>query len=184
MALWTSSAAVNDDDFFGTDGDDCAADHHPDTMAVQDAAAASEQYKTLGYHETYDSSLEAALQDGFVLGYRETYTTATRLGSMLGQIAISQKLRVPMSKNPSQNAFGSATTTGGEDQIGDRDCACILTIGRIRQVLESFNTESGNQIYPAAPSLSNAYPSSTVEGPLTKLVDLENEMKILLNVDD
>jgi hypothetical protein len=56
-------------------------------LAMRETAALERQHWSLGYHETYAESEEAALQEGFENGYRDTYDVATCLGELLGQYA-------------------------------------------------------------------------------------------------
>jgi hypothetical protein len=101
--MWTRSSR-QEDYFFGADGDDEMAhdgvarcdthksDPFTNGLAFHEAAAVEERYRTLGYHETYESSREATLQGGFTHGYTQTFPIALNIGRLLGQAAIAQKL--------------------------------------------------------------------------------------------
>lgn len=116
MALWTRpNVEDNDDDeFFGEDGESdddywCPDDRlvgneqgqkcstlgpiHPRKgLAEHEVAAVEAHYQTLGYHETYESSQEATLQEGFVAGYTENFDTAFQIGAWLGRAAAVHRI--------------------------------------------------------------------------------------------
>jgi hypothetical protein len=86
----------DEDDFFGADEE--APDHdHSDLVGIgesqlhsglqaADLSAEQVRFRTLGYHETYDSCKGEHLQAGFQNGYQSTYDDAHRVGELIGRV--------------------------------------------------------------------------------------------------
>jgi hypothetical protein len=178
MALWTrSSQATDEDDFFGTDDDHdsvqrqhCPDGHHLwEGLAVKEYAAVEERYKTLGYHETYESSQESTLQDGFTKGYCESFDTAIRIGSLLGQAAASKLLQ---QKLQPQNTSKSTL---------QNDTPYLVAASRIRNLILSANTAyEGGSIHDVGKDNSAAATEPRIQQRV--LENLENEIKSLLGI--
>lgn len=93
---------IDEDDFFGDDGEATDRDHrclididgsqsHSGLQAA-DSKAEQERFRTLGYHETYDTSKEERLQAGFQDGYLSTYEDAHRIGELMGRVIMKSKV--------------------------------------------------------------------------------------------
>jgi len=139
MALWTSSSQ-KEDDFFGDDDDDDPQQHdqpycldESNGMAARDAAAADAHHRTLGYHETFETSQQQTLQEGFAAGYQETFDIARNIGLLLGSEAAS-RLNVATSNKSSRRGITLEETTQPDD---DDDKAFRRAVARTRQVLTS-----------------------------------------------
>ena len=124
-------------------GDGSSRDNHGNTrrrttskmgLAEHEAAAVQSQYQTLGYHETYESSQEATLQEGFVAGYTENFDTAFQIGVWLGRAAA-------VAHGAPAKEFSSETDTT-ENQDGFRKA-----VARIKTVVsETATQESASSI--------------------------------------
>lgn len=92
-----------DDEFFGDlTGDDHAGidvgrEENPqqagvakvvDGLAGHEQRAGEETYRNMGFLEAFDAAKELRLQDGFEAGYRETVGASTRIGHILGSLAV------------------------------------------------------------------------------------------------
>ena len=158
MALWTESTKV--DDFFGdedeTDADGAheqgdgtrrrhrCLDGHDWTngLAAKEAAAVEEKYRTLGYHETYETSQEATLQEGFVAGYSDTFDVAVSIGTLLGRAAASRlQLR-------EQSRQSNSRITLEEKEDTQNGAAYRIAAARIREVLTSTAPDLAEPLPP------------------------------------
>jgi hypothetical protein len=91
----------HEDDFFGADEETTDQDHscfvdsgtsqlHSGLQAA-DVNAEQGRFRTLGYHEAYDSC-KGDLQAGFQDGYRSTYEDAVRIGELVGRTIMQSKV--------------------------------------------------------------------------------------------
>ena len=107
-----------DDDFFGSQDDD-DDNGGGGGLAQQEAQAVAQQHRTLGFHETFTTSQEASLQEGFNRGYMETYAKAKAIGAKLGQqagwtqlvLASPPTIRSAMEEESSEGQLRSAGAT-------------------------------------------------------------------------
>jgi hypothetical protein len=85
-----------DDEFFGDDSGDAKGSTSGEQVGAglseAEAAAERQRFRTLGYHEAYNSCKEEMLQDGFQAGYQDTYEAAMRIGNMLGEVIMQCEL--------------------------------------------------------------------------------------------
>jgi hypothetical protein len=181
MAMWTRFSLTEEDDFFGRDEPDwedtdtAASREYRDGrcmsmgLAAKEAAAVEAQYRTLGYHETYECSQEATMQDGFTDGYYATFETATRIGRLLGIAAARTRLLQETSEplDPSQQS------------IHNDDTAFLAAASRIRVVLQTTTAaqepEYMNDV-DAAPTVEPRRNPQVLEG-------LEREVECILGID-
>jgi hypothetical protein len=183
MALWTRSSR-QEDDFFGADGDDEMAhdgEARSDTrvsdssngLAFHEAAAVEQRYRTLGYHETYESSREATLQDGFFRGYTQTFPAALNIGRLLGQAAIAQKL----TEHQVSERHPEATTFETQAQP-----LYLTAAARIRSGLLAVTSNEESSTGDSTEATHNV-PNDFDKVRLQRIRDLESEVALMLRDD-
>lgn len=182
MALWTRSQ--EEDDFFGKDESDDAdesvrrcLDGYDGTngLAAQEQAALEEQYRTLGYHETYETSQEETMQEGFITGYKETFDIALNIGTLLGQAAAD---RLQFSRPTSRITLQEKRTGGG-----GTDGPFGKAIARTREVLSTTMAQEPGATLPVPASQGDDLDG--ISAARTKpLIDLQIEVERLLLSDE
>ncbi len=128
-----------EDDFFGDCDDNDAligrlddvatpsADQYGE-LSTRESAATERQHYAIGYHETYDDSYEASLQNGFDDGYCSNYDTALHLGKMLGHFAIHVESSKKFRENDGSCSPRQAATENKLTEISHRIRNLLLSI--------------------------------------------------------
>jgi hypothetical protein len=125
----------HEDDFFGADEEITDQDHscfvdsgtsqlHSGLQAA-DVNAEQGRFRTLGYHEAYDSCKGERLQTGFQDGYRSTYEDARRIGELVGRTITQSKI----------DAFHAKQEDSDE---GENQSAPTPVASRIAQAVRSY----------------------------------------------
>ena len=128
-----------EDDFFGDcDDNDALIERFNDAaipgadqygeLSNRESAATERQHFAIGYHETYDDSYEASLQNGFDDGYCSNYDTALHLGQILGQFAIRVESSKKFRENDGSYGPRHATTENKLTEISHRIRNLLLSI--------------------------------------------------------
>jgi hypothetical protein len=191
MALWTRSSR-QEDDFFGADGDDdymahdgearrcddTLVGHSSNGLALHEAAAVEERYRVLGYHETYESSREATLQDGFIHGYTDTFPIALNIGRLLGQAAIAQKLTELTVSERNQEAIDDAASN---DETEARPLY-LAAASRIRSGLLAITSNEESSTSNSTET-AHTVPQGFDKVRLQRIRDLESEVALMLRSD-
>jgi hypothetical protein len=108
-------------------------------LAIRETAALERQHWSLGYHETYAESEEAALQEGFENGYRDTYDVATCLGELLGQYAAN--IGFDSTLPATQHKHRSAEASTIEQSDAERIKRLTFAVSHVKEVLLSITSE-------------------------------------------
>lgn len=190
MALWTNfKERGREDDFFGTDeaeSDDDAIvqrrrglldvnGHNTSDvwggLASRESAAVEEQHRALGYHETYESSQELTLQEGFKVGYCETFETACRIGKLLGQAVASKGTLQRQLQKPNPST------------ISHDGSAYLAAASRIREVLSATTAQDSSVSSDVERAESDSNKGVQPRQPLDSFSNLEREVEFLLGID-
>jgi hypothetical protein len=145
-------------------------------LAFHEAAAVEERYRTLGYHETYESSREATLQGGFTHGYTQTFPIALNIGRLLGQAAIAQKLT---ELQVSERNHEATDDTPIETQARP---LYLTAAARIRSGLLAITSNQESSTAGATEVLHNV-PQDYDKVCLRQSRDLESEVALMLRDD-
>lgn len=132
----------DEDDFFGEDEGtsdqdhsclvDVGGSHLHSGLQAADWNAEQGRFRTLGYHEAYDSCKGERLQAGFQDGYRSTYEDAHRIGELIGRVVMQSKV----------DAFHAKQE--GSDE-GEDASAPTPVANRIAQAVRSYVVIPENQ---------------------------------------
>ena len=122
------------------DGSSQMRDHHGPTakkkgLAGHEAAAIESHYQTLGYHETFESSQEATLQEGFVAGYTDNFDTAFQIGAWLGRAAAAHRIYHDMAQEK------ECLPDTDPENNNDDDIVFRKAVARIKTVLTDTATQ-------------------------------------------
>lgn len=120
----------DDDDFFG--------DQEEDQRTEKESAAEADRLKIAGYHDTFEVSHDAALQDGFNAGYLDSYDTAVSIGRLLGRQVAQDKLKDHSKVADPPNFRMASVIRSRLSQLSqEKSATCVISM----QMLESLYTD-------------------------------------------
>lgn len=122
----------SEDDFFGNQEDD--DDNEFGALGQQEDLAKQAELKKIGFLESYDTTKESRLQEGFEVGYREIYDLAVLAGETLGKESMNSFL-----ETTSKDSQRSTATLNPKSHQSHSDTS---TVHRLRAFLSDFDKQA------------------------------------------
>eukprot|EP00553_Chaetoceros_curvisetus_P014546 CAMPEP_0204643422 /NCGR_PEP_ID=MMETSP0718-20130828/693_1 /ASSEMBLY_ACC=CAM_ASM_000674 /TAXON_ID=230516 /ORGANISM="Chaetoceros curvisetus" /LENGTH=177 /DNA_ID=CAMNT_0051664621 /DNA_START=149 /DNA_END=682 /DNA_ORIENTATION=- len=121
--------------------EDASKEHHDGhgygSLSKHDHMAQHEQYKNIGYHESFDQFKEVKLQEGFEAGYTQHINDAHKIGMLLGRSILRD---VKLGTTRTQAEFKSQTRDQSEG-IDQPHSSSAVTY--VKKFLEKAQNEDG-----------------------------------------
>ena len=182
-----------EDDFFGDcDDNDALIERFNDAaipgadqygeLSNRERAATERQHFAIGYHETYDDSYEASLQNGFDDGYCSNYDTALHLGQILGQFAIRVESSKKFRENDGSYGPRHATTENKLTEISHRIRNLLLSITQSENSQSTKKSKGDGFQKEYDGVMAEVVESSTQEQRLKDRKDLEDLTEDVKNI--